>query len=183
MARNVKKVSVGQRLKRLRASRDISLETLANETGLNLDQLKRIEADQMIPPVAVLLTLGRALEVDSAELLKDEDEVQARERRAEAVRKRTDHYSYRVLTPEGRHKHLKGFLVSIEPVSDLDGPGYQHEGEEFVYVLRGSVEITVGENINRLGPGESLHFNSSLVHKLRNSGDETCELLVVLYVP
>lgn len=183
MARNVKKISVGQRLKRLRTARGLSLETLANETGLNLDQLTRIEGDAMIPPVAVLLTLGRALEVDSAELLKDEDEAQAVERRADAVRKRTDHYSYRVLTPEGRHKHLKGFLVSIDPESDLEGPGYQHEGEEFVYVLRGRVRIKVGENVNDLETGQSLHFNSSLVHKLRNAGDELCELLVVLYVP
>lgn len=182
-ARTVKRTSLGQRIKRLRTNREISLETLANETGQALDFLRRIEADEIIPPVAVLLTLGRALEVDSGELLKDEDQAQAAERRAEAVRKRTDHYSYRVLTPEARHKHLKGFLVTIEPVSDLEGPGYQHEGEEFVYVLKGKVRVTVGENENDLEQGQSLHFNSSLIHKLRNTGDAPCELLVVLYTP
>ncbi|MFH1035824.1 MAG: cupin domain-containing protein [Pseudomonadota bacterium] len=183
MARTVKKASLGQRIKRLRTSRGISLETLANETGQALEQLMRIEADEQKPPVRVLLTLSRALEIDSADLLKEEDEAVAVERRAEAVRKRTDHYSYRVLTPEARHKHLKGFLVSIEPVSDLEGPGYQHEGEEFVYVLAGQVRVTVGENHNDLTQGQSLHFNSSLVHKLRNTGQTRCELLVVLYTP
>ena len=181
MARKVKRLSLGQRLRRLRRERELSLETLANETGQSVDYLQRIENDEVIPPVAVLLTLSRALEVDSGELLKDEEE--ARERRAEAVRKRTAHYSYRVLTPESRHKHLKGFLVTIDPASDLEGPGYQHEGEEFHYVLRGKVEVKVGENVNVLQAGDSLHFNSSLVHTLRNLGDEPCEILVVLYTP
>ncbi|MBI5522556.1 MAG: helix-turn-helix transcriptional regulator [Desulfarculus sp.] len=183
MARTVKKASLGQRIKRLRTSRQISLETLANETGLAVEQLRRIEEDEMKPPVAVLLTLSRAMEIDSSDLLKEEDEALAQERRAQAVAKRTGHYSYQVLTPESRHKHLKGFLVSIEPVSDLEGPGYQHEGEEFVYVLKGQVRVTVGDNPNDLAAGQSLHFNSSLVHKLRNTGDRPCELLVVLYTP
>lgn len=183
MARTVKKASLGQRIKRLRTSRQISLEALANETGLAVEQLRRIEDDEIKPPVAVLLTLSRAMEIDSSDLLKEEDQALAQERRAQAVAKRTGHYSYQVLTPEARHKHLKGFLVTIEPVSDLEGPGYQHEGEEFVYVLRGRVQVTVGDNPNDLCAGQSLHFNSSLVHKLRNTGDEPCELLVVLYTP
>jgi quercetin dioxygenase-like cupin family protein len=184
MARKLKRHTLGPRIKKLRQSRAMSLETLANETGHAADYLERIENDEVIPPVAVLLSLSRALEIDSGELLKDDDEEsKAVERRAEAVRKRTDHYSYKVLTPEARHKHLKGFQVGIEADSDLEGPGYQHEGEEFVYVLKGQVEVKVGENVNRLKQGDSLHFNSSLVHKLRNAGKEKCELLVVLYTP
>ncbi|KMY66387.1 XRE family transcriptional regulator [Desulfocarbo indianensis] len=181
MARKIKQVSLGQRLGRLRQEKEMSLEALANETGHSADYLGRIESDEVIPPVAVLLSLSRALEVDSGELLKNEAE--AVERRTQAVKKRTDHYSYRVLTPETGHKHLKGFLVTIDPVSDLEGPGYQHEGEEFHYVLKGEVRVKVGENINDLKVGDSLHFNSNLVHKLTNTGHEPCEILVVLYTP
>jgi uncharacterized cupin superfamily protein len=60
---------------------------------------------------------------------------------------------------------------------------YQHLGEEFVYVLKGKVEVMVGENRNVLAPGECLHFNSSIVHKLRNISTQKAELLVVLYTP
>ena len=183
MARKVKRQSLGQRIKRLRESRGMSLDTLGNETGQATEYLASIEADEIIPPVALLLTLSRALEIDSGALLRDEEENEAAERRAEAVKVRTDRYSYRVLTPEATHKHLKGFHVSIDPASDLEGAGYQHEGEEFVYVLNGQVNIKVGENINELSTGESLHFNSNLVHKLSNPGDTLCELLVVLYTP
>ncbi len=183
MARKLKRVSLGTRIRRLREARGMSLSTMANETGFAVDYLERIESDQVIPPVAVLLTLGRALEVDSGEFLRDETESEASERRSEAVRKRTDHYSYRVLTPEATHKHLKGFLVTIDPASDLEGAGYQHEGEEFQYVIDGEVEVTVGDNVNLLKTGDSLHFNSNLVHKLRNVGDKPATLVVVLYTP
>jgi transcriptional regulator with XRE-family HTH domain len=181
MARNVRRQSLGQRIRRLRERQEMSLETVANMTGQPVESLALIEKDEMIPPVALLLTLSRALEVDSGELLKDEEE--AAGRRVDAVKVRTDHYSYRVLTPEAGHRHLKSFLVTIDPTSDLEGAGYQHEGEEFVYVLKGEAEVKVGQNLNQIKTGDSLHFNSSLVHTLRNPGDETAELLVVLYTP
>ena len=56
-------------------------------------------------------------------------------------------------------------------------------GEEFVYVLKGKVEVTVGENKNKLGPNQSIHFNSSIVHKLKNISNQKAELLVILYTP
>ena len=97
--------------------------------------------------------------------------------------KRTEDYTYETLTPEARHKRLKAFKISIDPKSDHKGVSYQHQGEEFVYVLKGRVEVTVGENKNTLTPGKSLHFNSSIIHKLRNTSDKKAELLVVLYTP
>lgn len=181
MARKIKRLSLGTRIRRLREDREMQLPTLANETGYKVDYLEDIESDKVIPPVAVLLSLGRALEVDSDELLKDDGG--AAEKREEAVRIRTEQYSYRLLTSESRHKHLKGFLITIEAQSDLKSTGFRHEGEEFHYVLKGEVQVTVGENVNLLGAGDSLHFNSAIEHKLSNVGAEQCELLVVLYTP
>ena len=63
------------------------------------------------------------------------------------------------------------------------GVSYQHEGEEFVYVLKGHIEVTVGNHVNNLGWGESLHFNSAINHKLKNVGTADAELLVVIYTP
>ena len=183
MSPKMKQMSLGRRIQTLRQNRDISQETLANETGYTLDYLQRLEGDEVIPPVAVLLTLGRALKVDSGVLLKDESPAEAVERRAKEVSKRTDHYSYQVLTPESTDKHLKGFLVTIEPAKDLENASYQHEGEEFQFVLKGQVEVTVGDNVSQLRKGDVLHFNSNLVHTLKNTGDEPCELLVVLFTP
>jgi uncharacterized cupin superfamily protein len=74
------------------------------------------------------------------------------------------------------------FRVTIDALQAHDGV-FQHEGEEFVYVLTGRIELTVGEHINALGPGDCLHFNSGVRHTLCNVGEETAELLVVLYTP
>ena len=63
------------------------------------------------------------------------------------------------------------------------GVGYRHEGEEFVYVLAGNIEVTVGEHVNRLDGGDSLHFNSGIHHNLKNVSDQTAILIVVIYNP
>jgi len=68
-------------------------------------------------------------------------------------------------------------------MADHKGVGYQHEGEEFVYVLKGDIEVVVGDHVNRLRKDDSLHFNSAIRHQMRNVGKETAELIVVLYNP
>jgi quercetin dioxygenase-like cupin family protein len=68
-------------------------------------------------------------------------------------------------------------------MKDHKGVGYQHEGEEFVYVLTGHIEVTVGDHVNDLKEGQSLHFNSGVRHKLKNVGQKKAELLVVIYTP
>jgi quercetin dioxygenase-like cupin family protein len=78
---------------------------------------------------------------------------------------------------------MKAFLVTIDPKQVHKMVKYRHEGEEFIYVLKGQVEVMVGENQNILKRGQTLHFDSGIPHKLRNLGDEEAKLLVVLYTP
>ena len=73
--------------------------------------------------------------------------------------------------------------MNVEALQDHKGVGYQHEGEEFVYVLAGSIEIIVGDHVNKLKTGDSLHFNSGIRHQMTNTGNESAELLVVIYGP
>lgn len=173
---------IGKRLMKLRKEKKLTLKHMANETGLNPRFISRVEKGEVMPPVSVILQLSKALEVDSSILLREEKK-RAGEKSAEGYQKRTEDYSYETLTPEARHKHLKAFKVFIDPKSEHKPVGYQHLGEEFQYVIKGKIEVMVGENKNVLGPGDSLHFNSSIVHKLKNISSEKAELLVVLYTP
>ena len=172
---------VGKKIKKARMQKKVSYSTLANETGFSVDYLKDIEAGKETPPVGALLQISRALEIDSGFLLREQKTTL--KKRVKAYTERTDNYAYTTLTPGAENKHLKAFKVVIEPMTDHKGIGYQHEGEEFVYVLEGKIEITVGENINRLKKGETLHFNSGIRHKMRNIGNEKAELIVVIYGP
>jgi len=173
---------LGKRLLKQRKEKSLTLKHLANETGLSTKYISQVEKGEVIPPVAVILQLSRALEIDSSLLLREEKKQAGKESERD-YDKRTADYSYQTLTPEARHKHLKAFKVFVDPKSDHKGVSYQHLGEEFVYVLKGKVEVMVGENRNVLVPGQCLHFNSSIVHKLRNISTQKAELLVVLYTP
>ena len=177
-----KKQPFGKRLMQLRRKQKMSLKNLANETGLSAKYLSQMEKGEVIPPVAVILQVSRAMEIDSSILLREEKK-QAGKKVDEDYKKRTDDYTYETLTPEAQHKHLKAFKIFIDPKSDHKGVSYQHLGEEFIYVLKGKIEVMVGENKNTLGPGASLHFNSSIVHKLRNISNTKAEALVVLFTP
>ena len=173
---------VGKKIKQFRTKQKMSLENVANETGLSIDRLKKIEAGREIPPVGALLQIARSLQIDSAEFLKEQSDEKLTDR-VKAYTKRTSNYAYTTLTPGAENKHLKAFRVTIDPMTDHEGVGYQHEGEEFVYVLAGSVEITVGDHVNQLAQNESLHFNSGISHNLRNTGESMAELIVVIYGP
>jgi transcriptional regulator with XRE-family HTH domain len=182
MAQRPSPTPFSKRLMKLRKERNLTLSHLANETGLSPKYLTQVEKGEVIPPVSVILQVSRALEIDSGLLLQQEKN-RSGTRSAEDYEKRTSDYSYQNLTPEAKHKHLKAFKIFVDPRSDHRGVSYQHAGEEFVYVLKGRMEIWVGENRSLLSPGGCLHFNSSIVHKLRNISDEKAELLVILYTP
>lgn len=174
-------VPVGTKIKKARTSKKLSLDQVANETGFSIDYLKEIEAAKAMPPVGALLQIARALEIDSGSLLKEPES--KLESRIKAQTKRTENYAYTTLTPGAENKHLKAFLVTVEAQQDHKGVDYHHQGEEFVYVLSGKIEVRVGEHINTLESGDSLHFNSGIRHQLRSVSDETAELLVVIYSP
>lgn len=174
-------LSIGKKIKKVRTEKKFNIDQVANQTGLSTDYLKELEAGKVIPPVGTLLQIARALEIDSGFFLREEES--SMKKRVKEYTKRTDNYAYASLTPGAENKHLKAFRVTIDSMEDHKGVGYQHEGEEFVYVLDGKVEVIVGENINTLEKDDSLHFNSGIKHQLKNVGDQTAELIVVIYGP
>lgn len=171
------KKSFGQGIKAYREERKMSIKDLAHETGYPADVLEKVEADKMTPPVALVLQLSRSLKVDVEALTKQASS------RVKSQKKRAGSYAYTQLTKTGSDKHLGAYRVTIEPNTVHEGVEYHHEGEEFIYVLKGKLSITVGKNTSVLERGECIHFNSALHHALSNPSGEKTELLVVLYVP
>lgn len=175
-----KKKSFGQSIKSYRESRKLSIKELAHETGYPADLLEKVENDETTPPVALVLQLSRTLKVDVGIL---DNENRKASSRMKSQKKRAGSYAYTQLTRSGSDKHLGGYLVTIEPHTAHEGVEYHHEGEEFIYVLKGKLSISVGKNTSLLERGECIHFNSALHHALNNPSDEKAELLVVLYIP
>jgi transcriptional regulator with XRE-family HTH domain len=172
---------VGKIIRKVRIDKKISPTNFANATGLSIGYIKKIESGKVRPPVGTLLTIARALNIDSGTLIKAK--AASIKNRVAAYTRRTENYAYTTLTPGAANNYLKAFRIMIDPKSKHQGVGYQHQGEEFIYVLRGQIEVDVGSHRNKLKQGESLLFNSNIRHKMRNPGDHPTELIVVIYTP
>ncbi|MBW2000108.1 MAG: cupin domain-containing protein, partial [Deltaproteobacteria bacterium] len=153
---------------------------LSDRAGCSDEYLGRVEDGQVETPVALLLRLEKAMHLAPGSFLETPG---SREKRMEEAAKRTKHYSYQTIVPPEPDKHLMAFSIKIPPGTDHDGVGYRHEGEEFIYVLEGSVVVTLEKEKHRLSRRESLRFNSDLDHFISNPGDVEAQLLVILYVP
>ncbi len=172
--------AIGQRIRLAREKKGLSVKELADQAGCLDEYLDWVENGQVEPPVALIIQLAKTMKLDSGTFLKVDD---SPDLRLKETAKRTEHYSYKPLTPPEKDSHLMAFSVTIPPKTAHKGVGYRHEGEEFVYVLSGEVEVTVDQKKNRLVEKETLRFNSNLDHHLSNPGDRETELLVILYLP
>jgi quercetin dioxygenase-like cupin family protein len=182
-SKKIDEKSFGAKMRQLRELRKISFGQLASKTGFSQRYLKEIEEGIAVAPVSAVIQIAKALAIDSGSFLSAEEQEASERKRRESFYKRTQAYAYKTLTPDAETKHMKAFLVTIDPKQDHKMVEYKHEGEEFLYVLKGHIEVVVGENQSLLKKGETLHFNSGITHKLRNVSDEEAKLLVVIYTP
>ncbi len=171
----------GAMVRKLREARQWSAEDLAHKTGQTPDFISQVESDQLSPSVGFILRMAKAMEVDPGTFLSKEEQATIRDRRAQAYYQRTQNYSYTTLTPDGENSHLRAFMVTIEPQLDHKPVAYKHEGEEFIFVMSGDLELTLGSKKQKLKTGESVHFNSDVPHKLKSISNEPTQCLVVLY--
>lgn len=171
----------GARLKKLREGREWSVEALAEATGQTPDFISQAETGAISPPVSFLLRLSGALGVDPGTFLRRDEQSAIRDRRLESYVRRTQSYSYQTLTEGGPHDHLRAFMVTIEPHQTHKPVEYKHEGEEFIYVIAGDLELALGGRALVLKAGEHMHFNSYIPHKLKSLSAEPTRCLVVLY--
>ncbi len=180
MATNKKESpTLGERIKSMREKLKMDLDTLAYKTGCTAELLEQIEEGEVAPPVGTIIQISRAMAVDSAALLAEDK----KKERRRSYRKRTKNYSYKTLTPGAEDKHLWAYMITMEPKKEHEKVEYQHEGEEFVYVLEGKVEVQVADEVSVLKKGAALHFNSNLPHTLKNLSPKETKLLVVVFTP
>jgi transcriptional regulator with XRE-family HTH domain len=183
MAKKQMGETFGKKLCKLREAEGLSVEELAGQTNLKPGYLDQLEQDEALPSVAEIITLARRLSVEPSTFMGGKDSPRTAAKRRTALEKRTRDYAYLLLTPAAEDRRLMAFQVTIDPESEHRKVGYQHEGEEFIYVLSGRLKITVGKKATTLGPGQCLLFDSGQKHQLQNPGGEATRLLVVLYAP
>jgi electron transfer flavoprotein alpha subunit len=175
------KGSLGEKIKSLREAQGWSPEHLAQITGQTPEFIAGVEAGDISPPVAFMLRLAGAYGVDPGTFLRDDEKAHIRDQRTQAYVNRTRNYSYQTLTSGAEHDHLRAFMVTIEPHHDHKPVAYKHEGEEFIFVMEGELQFTLGSKVHTLKKGESIHFHSNTPHKLKSLSSEITRCLVILY--
>jgi len=89
-------------------------------------------------------------------------------------------YEYRSLAPHKKDRHMEPFLVTLSP-SVTETERSSHDGQEFIYVIRGSMEVRLGDEVHVLNPKECIYYDSTVPHLVKCHGDEETKILAVLY--
>ena len=80
-------------------------------------------------------------------------------------------------------RHMEPFMIAVNPGEDGHHALSSHEGEEFVYVLNGEIEVEYGKDLYVMTPGDSIYYDSIVPHQLRCHGDVAARILAVVYAP
>jgi transcriptional regulator with XRE-family HTH domain len=180
--------SPGDRIRRIRLERGLSIKDLSSRTGIDVAGLKRIESGETIPALGQLVRLGRALDMKMGYLISpgiDETMtvIHKNERRPVSRYGETKSmlcgYSYESLAPEKAERFMEPFIVTLVPTEAEDFS--THAGQEFLYVLAGEVKVQVGERVEFLKPGDATYYDSVEPHLVRCVGTSPAQIIAVLY--
>ena len=173
------------RLKLLRKKLGISLEALAEKSGMTKSYLSKIERGLNTPSIAAALKLAKALNVKVEELFSEESArldsyslVRSDERQSLAANDQS--LGYAVLAHQVGERSMLPFMI-YPPADFIDKAFKEHTGEEFLFVHEGQVEVDFMNERVLLNRGDALHFNAQKPHRIRSAGEQQAQLLVVVH--
>jgi transcriptional regulator with XRE-family HTH domain len=176
---------IGANIRTWREQMGLTVTELAKQAGLSKSTVSKIETGQVSSPISTLIRIAQVMGTPVAEFFVEpkDDPAYVLTRKGEGAIITRDGsgvgYSYEALAPEMRHKLVEPFILTMQP-DDPEGD-FQHEGQEFIYMLSGKLAITIAGDEVRLGSGDSLYFDSSLKHTMRVDGNRPARF-VDIYV-
>lgn len=182
-------VNVGERVRKVREGRGLSLEDISQRTALDVELLKQIEEGSVAPPLGTVIKLAKALEMKMGYFISGEPNlpytiVRRTDRRVVSRydSKKGKHYGYEYesLAPHKKDRHMEPFMVTLAP-SATEEERSSHDGQEFIYVLEGKMEVRLEEEIHVLEPGDAIYYESTVPHLVKCHGDQRTRILAVLY--
>lgn len=187
------KNKIGSKVKLLRETRKLTVEDVSERTNLSLETIENIENGALVPSLTPLIKIARVLGVrlgtfmDDVENLgpvvtraKEEKSVTRFSDRGNAVNSDLDFYT---LAQNKAGRHMDPFVIDIYPSSEEEIKMSTHEGEEFIYVLNGTVEIKYGKDTYLLKEGDSIYYDSIVAHHVHSYGTDNAKILAVVYTP
>lgn len=186
---------LGDRIRAYREGQEVSREELATRTGLSVDFLTALEEEDVTPSIGPLLKIALALgqrlgtfmdDVIDGDMCKtcrvDRAEDDAVLRKARGKRAS---FCYHSLGKAKTDRHMEPFFIEVYPDEEGTGekPLSSHEGEEFIVVVAGELEVILGKEHHILGPGDSIYYNSVVPHYVGCGNAQKTDIYAVLYIP
>ena len=182
---------VTEKIKTVCAGKNIPAEELAANAGLTVEQIELIFNSEKVPSLSSLVKISRALGVRLGTFLDDNENIGP-------VVNKSSNQSHPVtftshLTNDNSHidffslaasksgRHMEPFLIEIRPSGSSNMLPSSHEGEEFLYVLKGSITVFYGLDRFVLNAGESIYYDSVVEHLVTSANDEPARVLAVVY--
>ena len=181
---------MGIRLKKAREDCGLSLFDIYLRTNISVDDLTEIEEANVIPPLGTVIKLAKALDMKVGYFIsgeegktytivrKDDRKVTSR---YDPKKEKQYGYEYISLAPHKTDRHMEPFLVTLEP-SETAEERSTHDGQEFIFVLQGKMEVRLGEEIHILETGDSIYYDSTVPHLVKCHNQEITKIIAVLYV-
>jgi transcriptional regulator with XRE-family HTH domain len=182
-------LNIGAKIKKLRLANKLTLQTVANEVGFSPALISQIENNNVSPPIATLSRIAKFFDVKIGSFFCDDEEeclyevVHANERKSVPnviTRIGTSHgYSYESLSYRKQNKKMEPFILTVTERAQEEST-YTHDGEEFLFILKGSVELILNEERIDLNEGDSVYFDSSIKHRLLSKHGLEVKVLTVI---
>lgn len=174
-------MQLGKKIRDLRLRRGMTVQQLAEASGLSKGFISQVENDRTSPSLATLQDVARALETSVAYLVVEEDQmlhvVRAGDRRRVPVGGNTSRVELLSASPK---RNLELLLAELPPGVSAGDKRHYHHGEECMLCLEGRVSITCGDQRETLEAGDSVHYDGRVPHAIENCGTETARVIIAM---
>lgn len=189
----VDKNEIGSKIKNLRESREITKEELSKETNVSLDLINSIENGDVVPSLTPITKIAKALGVRLGTFLDDAPQngpliVKNGETNSvvyfSGEENQTDvsALEFHSLGAGKNDRYMEPFIIDVHTENGEFNLS-SHEGEEFIYVLEGEIEVKYGQDSFIVSKGDSIYYDSIIPHHLHSYNGEVSKILAVVYTP
>ncbi|CCO22852.1 helix-turn-helix domain-containing protein [Maridesulfovibrio hydrothermalis] len=184
MSNNEAYKEIAPRLQGLRDAMDMSIEELAEKTGVTAEKAALYESGTVEIPVSYLMDVAHLCGVSLTVLISGNEAylknyALVRKGKGLNVDRRKD-YDYKNLAATFVGRRMEPFMVNVPPKEVADMNFTTHRGQEFIYVLEGRLELRLDKSVVELEVGDSLYFDSNTPHALRGLDGKSARMLDVI---
>ena len=182
--------AMGSKIRSLREMKNFSIEEMAQKSGLNAQYLNAIEENVQVPTIGELIKIVRVLGVRVGTILDDFSNDGPVISRASdwkdnpvlrSKEKSNSQMNYYSLSSKKQDRHMETYIVNLNEHGEKQLSS--HEGEEFMYVLEGEIEVRYGKEVHVLAEGDTIYYDSIVPHLVSPLSEGGAKVLAVVYIP